>query len=283
MDASPFLGRGTHREKKKWHPALVVAPVLVLTGLGAGPSTVVASRVVLARQVAPSAPIAGSLVAKAAKDPNSSPNWAGDALVGSTFTSVAGSWREPSATCPNDKSSQSVFWVGLDGYSSPTVEQIGTDAVCIKEKRGPVTGYHAWYEMYPLPGQFLDPATYPVAPGDLLQASVSVENGSYDLSITDVGHWTFSTTQAAPAGAQDNSAEWIAEAPSVCGTGCHQVPLTDFGSVSFSGLSANGLEPAATGAKIEPITMERNSRSTPRAVPSPATPDGGFTINWMGP
>jgi hypothetical protein len=39
------------------------------------------------------------------------------------------------------------FWVGLDGYSSSTVEQTGTDSDCV----GKNPSYYAWYEFYPNP------------------------------------------------------------------------------------------------------------------------------------
>ena len=44
-----------------------------------------------------------------------------------TFTDVKGSWTQPTATCTN-KTAYSSFWVGLDGYNSNSVEQIGTDS-----------------------------------------------------------------------------------------------------------------------------------------------------------
>ena len=71
-------------------------------------------------------------------------NWSGYASINSTFSDVAGSWVQPAATC-NGKSTYSSFWVGLDGYSSSTVEQLGTEADCSHGK--PV--YYGWWEMFP--------------------------------------------------------------------------------------------------------------------------------------
>ena len=39
----------------------------------------------------------------------------------------------------------SSFWVGIDGYSSSSVEQLGTDSDCA----GNTPDYYAWWEMYP--------------------------------------------------------------------------------------------------------------------------------------
>ena len=58
-----------------------------------------------------------------------STNWAGYAVVGSDVSDVVGTWIQPAVTC----SSQTAYvatWVGIDGYSSDTVEQTGTLAYC---------------------------------------------------------------------------------------------------------------------------------------------------------
>ena len=101
-----------------------------------------------------------------------SANWAGYADTNDTYNSVASSWTEPTVNCANSgggglggarlggglgglgglcsgrrPSAASAFWVGLDGYSSTSVEQIGTDSDCNSGK----PSYYAWYEMYPNP------------------------------------------------------------------------------------------------------------------------------------
>src|SRR5262249_16810121 len=62
-------------------------------------------------------------------------------------TAVSGSWVVPSVVAGSSRSSYSSFWVGIDGYSSNSVEQIGTDSDVING----VPTYYAWYEMYPNP------------------------------------------------------------------------------------------------------------------------------------
>lgn len=54
----------------------------------------------------------------------------------------------------------SAFWVGLDGSSSTSVEQLGRDSDCDSG----TPSYYAWYEMYPNPSVTL-PSQYPVSPG----------------------------------------------------------------------------------------------------------------------
>src|SRR5580692_9765213 len=54
-----------------------------------------------------------------------STNWSGYAVTGSNgaFSSVSSSWTEPTATCSGRSDQYAAFWVGLDGYSSDSVEQ----------------------------------------------------------------------------------------------------------------------------------------------------------------
>ena len=56
-----------------------------------------------------------------------SANWSGYAAAGRAFRSVSASWTQPAARCRHGAAYAS-FWVGLDGYRSRSVEQIGTDA-----------------------------------------------------------------------------------------------------------------------------------------------------------
>ena len=54
-------------------------------------------------------------------------NWAGYAVLGNNVTDARGSWIVPAVDCTdNAKDHYAGSWTGIDGYSSPTVEQIGT-------------------------------------------------------------------------------------------------------------------------------------------------------------
>ncbi|MFZ0417228.1 MAG: G1 family glutamic endopeptidase [Candidatus Sulfotelmatobacter sp.] len=56
--------------------------------------------------------------------------WAGYAVTGSGFTQVQGSWIVTAVDCTKTPNTDSSEWVGIDGWSSNTVEQTGTDADC---------------------------------------------------------------------------------------------------------------------------------------------------------
>jgi hypothetical protein len=197
---------------------------------------------------------------------STSTNWSGYAVTGSKFTSVSSSWTEPTATC--SKTAYSSFWVGLDGDTSNSVEQTGTDADC----SGRTPQYYAWYEMYP---KYPVNLSNPVHPGDHLTASVTTNgSGNFTLTISDSTQgWTFSTPQKLKS-AKLASAEVIAEAPS---SSRGVLPLANFGTVSFNGASANGSLLTSTTPNIDPITMA--SGSTVKAQPGSIS-NGVFSVTW---
>jgi Peptidase A4 family len=226
----------------------------------------------------------------------SSSNWGGYADTNDTFNSVSSSWTEPTVNCANSNSglngllslpsllggpgAASAFWVGLDGYNSTSVEQLGTDSDCDSG----TPSYYAWYEMYPNPSVTL-PSQYPVKPGDQMTALVAANSAgtSFTLEIKDAtAGWTFSTTQTG-SGFARSSAEVIAEAPSSCSVlFCSEVPLADFGQINFSGSSVidnAGTKGSLASFDANEITMSDNG--TTEATPSSLSSDGSaFSVTW---
>jgi hypothetical protein len=196
---------------------------------------------------------------------STSTNWSGYAVTGNRFTSVSASWTEPTATCST--TAYSSFWVGLDGDTSGTVEQTGTDADC----SGSTPRYYAWYEMYP---KFPVNLSGTVRPGDNLSASVTTNgSGIFTLKITDSTQGWSNTTTARLKSAKLASAEVIAEAPSSSGG---VLPLANFGKVNFTGATANGVSLDKL-PNLDPITMV--SGSTVKAQPSGIS-SGAFSVTW---
>jgi Peptidase A4 family len=199
----------------------------------------------------------------------SSTNWAGYAATGTSgqFTSVSASWVQPAATCTGSGDQYSAFWVGLDGYSSSTVEQTGTEVDCA----GRTAEYSAWYELYP---------AYPVyfknvvRPGDSFTGSVTYSGGQFTITLADVtAKWSQTYTQAV-ASAVRSSAEVIAEAPSSSTSG-NVLPLTNFGTVNFTGATVNGTTNLCSASGVSEITMPSVS------VSSLACP-GNFSVSYTG-
>jgi hypothetical protein len=197
---------------------------------------------------------------------STSTNWSGYAVTGSRYTTVSASWTQPTATCSG--TAYSSFWVGLDGDTSGTVEQTGTDADC----SGSTPQYYAWYEMYP---KFPTNLRNPVAPGDKMSATVSTDGrGNFTLLISDATQGWSNTQKAKLRSAKLASAEVIAEAPSSSGG---VLPLANFGTVGFSGATANGATLTSSTPGIDPITMQ--SGTTVKAQPSTIS-NGSFSVAW---
>jgi hypothetical protein len=162
----------------------------------------------------------------------SSFNWAGYADASSThgaFTKVSGAWTVPSVACTAEDRITS-DWVGLDGFSSSTVEQDGTVSQCFEGR----AVYYTWYEMYPA-GTIAVGTT--VAAGDKIKASVSRSGSAYTLALTDSTRGANSFTKHATCATTtclDTSAEWIAERPAYS---IGIAPEAQFATVPFSAAS----------------------------------------------
>ena len=200
-----------------------------------------------------------------------STNWSGYAGTTGTYTSVSASWTQPAGTCSRGDQ-YAAFWVGLDGYSSSTVEQTGSEVDCV----GRTAQYYAWYEMYPGPSENY---TNKVAAGDQFNASVTyIGDNKFTLTISDTTKgWTESTTQTLTDAAR-SSAEVIVEAPCCTASG-GILPLTDFGTASFSNSLADGAAIGSAGGLTE-ITMVDNAGRDKDTV-SALTGGESFTATWL--
>jgi hypothetical protein len=172
--------------------------------------------------------------------------------------------------------------VGLDGYASNSVEQLGADSDC----NGKTPTYYAWWEMFPNPSQVLS-SSYPVHPGDQMTAWVA-SNGSgttFFLALKDsTAGWFFGSTQNASPGFGRSSAEVVAEAPSACNIlFCSELPLSDFGQIGFGNadlIDNGGRNGSLSAFNANAITMAVGNRTL--AVPSNLSADGrSFSVSWQ--
>jgi hypothetical protein len=251
---------------------------------------------------------------------STSTNWAGYAVTGAagSVTSVSGSWIVSTVTASTSTpTAYSAFWVGIDGFSSSTVEQTGTLSYTVN---GVVQNPYAWFEFYPAAmyqiltatsittGGGSVPAT--VTPGDVISATVNfvssttttgkhhqtTVNDVFSVTISDTSAgWTFST-QGTVTNAAMSSAEWIAEAPS---SNFGVLPLANFGTVNFgtdptgvSSLSpcvatvngASGSIGSFGSASVQSINMVGGSRRSTfiKAQTSNLATDGtSFSVTWL--
>jgi hypothetical protein len=209
--------------------------------------------------------------ATAASNASTSTNWSGYAVQASngSVTAVSGTWTVPSVT---GSGGYSAIWVGIDGYQSSTVEQIGTE----QDTSG--DGDYAWYEMYPGASQTI--TTLAISAGDSITGSVTYSGSSFTLTLTDNTTGKSFTTQQSGSNLQRSSAEWIVEAPWSGGV----LPLANFNTVTFTNASATigGKTGAINGSAWTPIAINMaSSFGATEATTSVLNSTGnGFSVTY---
>jgi hypothetical protein len=246
-------------------------------------------------------------------------NWSGYADVeggSNRVSSVSGEWVIPNVQCPSGNYQyQAAFnaqWVGIDGATNSTVEQLGTATQCFEG----VEYYYVWYEMFP--GGMVEEGTQACInnnvdcpePGDHITASVTVTPaGNYTLSLTDFTHPAESftvTASCAPSTCLDSSAEWIMERPAFeLPFGFQILPLGSFSLTGFANgaLTSGGRTTDIEGFKDGPVYDVQMSDDTasywldcvgqqtwwgpklllisnPNACPTVSPSHGSFSIAW---
>ncbi len=205
-----------------------------------------------------------------------STNWSGyadDNTAGNTYTSLSANWTQPTATCTRT-TSLAVWWVGIDGFSSSSVEQDGTGVEC----SGGSPIYFTWWEMFPT--NSIQVVSESLRPGDSISSSVVKSGSSYTLKVTDSSRSaaSFTTTQTCSTCA-NSSAEWIAEAPS----GSAGVePLTQFTTwtVSAAAVKSGAVNGTISSFPDDELTMV-NGSGTVKAQPGALNAAGtGFSVTW---
>ncbi|KAB8077620.1 peptidase A4 family-domain-containing protein [Aspergillus leporis] len=207
-----------------------------------------------------------------------SSNWAGAVLIGSSYTSVTGTFVVPTPSIPSGGSSREQYcasaWVGIDGDTCETaILQTGVD-FCIE---GSSVSYDAWYEWYP--DYAYDFSGISFSAGDEVKVTVdassktggtaTVENITKGKSVTH----TFSG-QSGNALCETN-AEWILEDFS---SGSSLVPFADFGTVTFTDISATsgGSSVGASGATL--IDIRQNNK----ILTSSSASSSKVTVEYIG-
>jgi len=274
-------------------------PTITVTDTTAGETVLPATAttdVVAALNPAPTSPTSPSSPQAAI-----STNWSGYAAETNLrspsqgVTAVSGSWTVPAVSATANTTAYSAVWVGIDGYQSPTVEQIGTESDVVNG----VAQYSVWYELYPTGSVAITlmNAGNPIAvhANDAITASVQYVSGQFVLTITDLTNGgSFTTTQTAP-NAQRTSAEWIVEAPS---SNSGVLPLANFGTVTFTSATAtiNGTtgtidnSPAWQSTAINMVSRGNSQEAATSvltdtaATTAPAAPaSSSFTVTYNAP
>jgi Peptidase A4 family len=219
-----------------------------------------------------------------------STNWSGYAVTAGrgVVTDVKGSWNVPPVACTGGNQYASL-WVGIDGYNSNTVEQIGTDSDC----QSGVPTYYAWYEFYPHFSYLIDLGAA-VGAGDKMSADVAAgAAGNFNVVLTDQTTGGSFNTTVKMNNAKRSSAEWILEAPWSGGV----LPLANFDTADF-GVKYTGVagtstatignktgtigsfgSPTAPNSPVQEITMVTSGGAI-KAQPQ-GLDDGSFQVKWV--
>ncbi len=213
-----------------------------------------------------------------------STNWSGYAAITSlahpatgSVSQVAGNWTVPTLSSSNGNTYSSL-WVGIDGYASNTVEQLGTEHDWSNGKQK----NYAWFEMYPQGSYQI--IGFPVNVNDHIGASVTYQgNNTFKLSIINYTRnvsYTVPSLYTKSVTAQRSSAEWIVEAPYLSSV----LPLAPFGIIPFSNCTAtiNGINGPINSPHwvFDALTMVTQNNAI-KAIPSNLTGGGeSFTVTW---
>lgn len=204
-----------------------------------------------------------------------STNWSGYADTGSNFSKATGNWTEPSVSCTST-TSYAAFWVGIDGFSSGSVEQDGTLIEC----SGGRAFQFSWWEMYPT--NSVQTVGSSVASGDSIAASVVRSGTTYTLKVTDSTHTANSfTTSQSCSNCANSSAEWIAEAP-CCTSSGGILPLANFGTWNESGAtvtegSTSGVISSFTDDELTMVDSSGAVKAQPGSLNSTGN---GFSVTF---
>jgi Peptidase A4 family len=196
--------------------------------------------------------------------------WAGWVAAGH-HTSVSASWRQPSVTCAAHETSDSAFWVGLDGYGSRSVEQVGTQSGCSNG----TPFYSAWTEFFPAPAAS---SSVPVRPGDSFRATVTFVSGhTYRLTLTNLSRNNASQTVTASSNLGTNgSVEVVVEAPTDARSG-RVLALSRFSPARFTAVAVDNA-PLSRLARRQQLVM--GSAKRVMAQPSDVDSSQSFGVNW---
>ncbi|THV01219.1 hypothetical protein K435DRAFT_853933 [Dendrothele bispora CBS 962.96] len=186
-----------------------------------------------------------------------STNWSGAVIesppAGQTFTTVVGTFVIPT---PSGNGAASA-WVGIDGdTASNSILQSGVD---FNVNNGRVS-YDSWFEWFP--NFAIDIPSFVPSAGNTVRITVhstSTTTGTVTLENLTTGQRVTENVSAPSRSAAlaGQNAEWIVEDFEENGG---LVPLTNWGTVTFTGAQASTASSSLTPAGATIINMEQNNR-----------------------
>ena len=212
-----------------------------------------------------------------------SSNWSGYAAATNirnptpgSVTAVTGTWIVPSVQRSSNQT-YSASWIGIDGLTNGSVEQIGTAQ---NWSNGSQQNY-AWFEMYPNYAYSI--SGFPVQNGDTISAWINyIGNGVFQMTIENVTrrvYFTVPTSYTTNRSAQRSSAEWIMEAPS---SSSGVLSLANFGRETFTNCQAiiQGIRAPVLNNHWQCVELIMDTNTgVIKALPSTIS-GGNFNVMW---
>jgi hypothetical protein len=165
-------------------------------------------------------------------------NWDGyfatAASQSTDFTAISATWTEATVTCSSKNEAWAGFWVGMDGWWNGSVEQGGTEAICLNGS----PQYSVWWEMFPFNSIQVG---FAINPGDTIHASVTYKPSTkrFGIVVKDITSGKTLTKNVAchpdQGGCQRSSADVISEDIEHFGGGLF--PLPDYGTETYKNVS----------------------------------------------
>ncbi|KAJ4397809.1 hypothetical protein N0V93_002046 [Gnomoniopsis smithogilvyi] len=189
-----------------------------------------------------------------------SSNWAGAVISTTGVTSVTGTIVVPTLSSSSSKTETAgSAWVGIDGDTCDTaILQTGIDWYV----DGSSISYDSWYEWYP--DYAYDFSGITISAGDSILLTVtatSKTSGSATIENLTTGVTVSETfTDVSDGSLCEYDAEWIVEDFEECDPDCELVPFADFGTVTFTDVSAVIDGTTTTPADATIIDIEQSNK-----------------------
>ena len=184
---------------------------------------------------------------------------------------MSGTFQVPQINCNTYYGQSAVaIWVGIDGYGSSDVQQIGVWAEC----QGWTPSYWTWYEMYPQAAISVN-STVPVYAGNVVTASVVYSNGVFKMTINNLSNGHSQEYDYSNYGEPLLSTECIVEDPAVGFASIqNSQPLANFGTVTFQSCNMQ----ASQSISIVQVSILNGNNQVLAAVIG-GNPNN-FTVQW---
>jgi len=198
--------------------------------------------------------------------PSASTNWSGYAQTSGphTFTEVTDTFVVPTVSAVSAGRQFAADWVGIGGFSDPTLVQAGFQTVVKKKGKKTTVTYGAWTEILP---QAEDPLSLTVAAGDVV--TVNVQETAKNMWTMTVDDTTTGLSGARTVAYRSKgmSVEAIHERP------CIKAPCSDAGDLAELAKTSDVTFDPGSFSEAPPGAAPQNEPLLTTTVPAAGPPE----------